>query len=139
MLKILYGKVNVVRTKNLPIGQWSNSTNSVLFKKHLITLLISITFTYVIGHVNCLIDISEFDFAVTISGFHYQSMISNIVFLLNNISQHCIVLQVAEPTGGGEAVVAAYEDLKTKISEAATGGGGASPSATPTEETAASF
>ena len=48
------------------------------------------------------------------------------------------MLQVAEPTGGGEAVVAAYEDLKTKISEAAAGGGGASPTAAATEEPSAS-
>jgi len=35
------------------------------------------------------------------------------------------LMKVAEPSGGGEAVVQAYEDLKTKISEA--GAGGASP------------
>jgi len=45
------------------------------------------------------------------------------------------LLKVAEPTGGGEAVVAAYDDLKTKIAEA---GGGNSP-AQATEEAAQPF
>ena len=38
------------------------------------------------------------------------------------------LMKVAEPSsGGGEAVVQAYEDLKTKISEAGTSGGSPQP------------
>jgi len=41
------------------------------------------------------------------------------------------LLKVAEPTGGGEAVVAAYEELKNKIAETGTGG---SPTTAPTDD-----
>ena len=46
-----------------------------------------------------------------------------------------IIVQVAEPTGGGEAVTEAYEALKEKMTETRTEGS-ASP-APATEETAA--
>ena len=45
------------------------------------------------------------------------------------------LMKVAEPSGGGEAVVQAYEDLKTKISEA--GAGGSSPQPANNDEAAA--
>ena len=41
--------------------------------------------------------------------------------------------QVAEPAGGGDAVVQSYEDLKNKISESGAGGG--SPAQTSEEQT----
>ena len=41
------------------------------------------------------------------------------------------LLKVAEPTGGGEAVVAAYEELKNKIAETGTG---SSPTTAPTDD-----
>jgi len=48
------------------------------------------------------------------------------------------LMKVAEPTAGPEAVVEAYEDLKTKISEAG-GGGGGSPNPATEEATASHF
>ena len=47
------------------------------------------------------------------------------------------LMKVAEPTAGSEAVVTAYDDLKTKISEAGSGEGGGSPN-TSTEAASAS-
>ena len=46
------------------------------------------------------------------------------------------LMKVAEPTTGPEAVVEAYEELKTKISEA---GGGGSPNPATEEATASHF
>ena len=55
--------------------------------------------------------------------------------LLSAASLTVIIVQVAEPTGGGEAVTEAYEALKEKMTETRTEGS-ASP-APATEETAA--